>query len=641
MPLRGDYTPAAVVPIPAPRLDRIGPRTITARVQASTKTGSRTINPSDFRCSKLVAELADELVLQVELKRWTKGYVDGHARAIILFAQYVDANVDRPQDVSLGMKGTDLAPVVRDFGRRLPAAYPVGSQKPSNLMYSLNVLIRGVGGRDGAVVQPGLLTVASRHVLPLGKSSELDEFKRAETRVLARAAWGHLHALERRMARVQTLIDQAHFHPDEHGWLDLASILRALERGETTLGRIKDEFPRERARWFDAQLALHAQVLELSEFPHVPGSPARYTMARALASLLYPTEFDMHAFRVLLACSTGHAPEEISTLCLSETEFTPHGVRLRLSKPRGKQVRHREFSAKVDTIHPEGRSLNVAYIIRRLLAVTQKVRAVAEGAEGDRLFLCAKVFKDYSIRVASYDSETASVEFPHWVQRHGLDISRPHDIRRIRKSTKVQKVIARGGSIEDAADDHSVSTFLGHYAHGTTLRTMSGGVITRAQGKWLDRALKGPVVLDQQSVEALSTPQNREAMDLTEEQAEQLRDGYLDMGVTGCRNPRRSPYAKKEGDLCPVAPLSCLECGNAFILPSNLPQLLLFSDFLGGVRNRLTPEHFALNWGQRQTNLSAVLAERTPAEVEAARRQIAEDGITLQIPLTAFTEFDR
>ncbi|MFD4396240.1 hypothetical protein [Kitasatospora sp. NPDC058478] len=642
MPLRGDYTPAVAVPAPAPRLDRIGPRAITARVQGATRMAVKRFNPGDFQCSKMVAELTDELVLQAELHRWTIGNVNNYTRAVSLFAEFVAENTVRPQDASLGAAEPDLAALLRDFGRRLPSQYAVGSQQPAHTMYLLYRLIRGRSGREGASVQPTLLVqVSSGHTVPLGKSSELDEFKRAETRVLARAAWGHLHALEKRLAHAQALIDQARGHPDVHGWLDLGNVLWALDRGEITLPQFRDQFPSAHYRWSEEQRALYAEVLAVTGFPHHARSPARLTMAKALATLLYPSTFDLQAFRVLLACATGHAPEEISMLCLSGIEFTPHGVRLRLSKPRGKAVRFREFSAAADEIHPEGRSLNVAYIIRRLIAATQKARVVAAGDDSDRLFLRAAVFTDFGIRVVSYDSDSAKVNFADWTVRHGLDISQPRDIRRIRKSTKVQKVIARRGSVAEAADDHSVSTFLGHYAHGTTLRTMSGQVISRAQSKWLDRALKGPVVLDAQSLDALATPQSREALDLTEEQAVQLRDGYLDMGLTGCRDPRRSPYAKKEGDLCPVAPLSCLECGNAFILPSNLPQLLLFSDFLDGVRNRLTPEHFALNWGQRHTNLAAVLAERTPAEVEAARRQIAEDGTTLQIPLAAFTEFDR
>ncbi|MFJ6623091.1 hypothetical protein ACIQOW_36650 [Kitasatospora sp. NPDC091335] len=643
MPLRGDYTPAVAVPPSAPALDRIGPRTLTIRLAASTRMVERTINPGDFRCSRLVGELADELVRQAELHRWTSGNVDMYTRALKLFAEHVGKSTDRPQDASLGRAEPALAPLVGDFGRSLPASYPVGSVTPANYVYALHRLIRSRSEREGATLEPGLLALLSaRHTVPLGQSSELDEFPLAQKRILARAGWAHLRALEKRLAHGQALIGQAQGHPEKYGWLDPGNVLWALERGEITMSQFLEQIPPHMEHWSAEPHAMLADMLAVTGEPYGPGSPAAFTLAKAMASLLYPNSFDLQAFRVLLACATGHAPEEISTLCLSGIEFTPNGVRLQLTKLRGKEVRYREFSTAQDVIHPEGRSLNVAYIIRRLIAATEKARPLAGPADSDRLFLHAVVAKSTrDIRVASFSTARVKVGFGDWIRRHGLDIAEPHEIRRIRKSTKVEKVIARRGSVAAAADDHSVATFLGHYAHGTTLRTLSGAVVSRAQGKWLDRALQGPVLVDEQALEGLSSPESLEALDLTAEQAGQLRDGYLDMGVSGCRNPRQSPYAKKEGDLCPVAPLRCLECGNAFILPSNLPQLLLYSDFLDGLRDRLSPEHFALNWGQRHTNLSAVLAERSPAEKQAARQQIAADGTTLQIPLAAYTEFDR
>src|SRR5256886_5350861 len=81
-----------------------------------------------------------------------------------------------------------------------------------------------------------------------------------------------------------------------------------------------------------------------------------------------------------------------------------------------------------------------------------------------------------------------------------------------------------------------------------------------------------------------------------------LRRGALDMGVTACRDPYSSPYSPA-GQLCAVAPLRCLECRNAWILPSHLPQLLLFSDFLDRLRLRLPPAQFTALWGQAFVNL--------------------------------------
>jgi len=203
----------------------------------------------------------------------------------------------------------------------------------------------------------------------------------------------------------------------------------------------------------------------------------------------------------------------------------------------------------------------------------------------------------------------------------------------------VEKAITFGGRISDIADDHSEQTFRGHYAHGTTLRVIAGEVITAAQRRWRDTALAGPTVLDEHAAGSLADPQAAEVLGLAPAEVEALRSGQLNMGVTDCADPFASPFGRP-GQLCPVAPLRCLECRNAFVLPSNLPQLLLFAEHLEQLALRLTPTHFHALWGQSRANLDEVLRSRSDAELAEARRQIAENGIVLQLPLASRVEFD-
>lgn len=210
---------------------------------------------------------------------------------------------------------------------------------------------------------------------------------------------------------------------------------------------------------------------------------------------------------------------------------------------------------------------------------------------------------------------------------------------RARCSTKVEKAIAFKGRISDIADDHSVETFRGHYAHGTTLRVIAGSVITTAQQRWFRQAIEGPTVLSEQAQDSLGESGAGAAIGLSAAEVEQLRSGALDMGVTSCKDPYDSPFGRA-GRLCPVAPTRCLECRNAFVLPSNLPQLLLFAAHLDKLKLRLSPRHFHALWGQSEANLREVIGARTGAEIDRARRQIAEQGIVLQLPLAAHVEFD-
>jgi len=146
----------------------------------------------------------------------------------------------------------------------------------------------------------------------------------------------------------------------------------------------------------------------------------------------------------------------------------------------------------------------------------------------------------------------------------------------------------------------------------------------------------GPTVLT--TVGALSTAEHAARLGLTAEQADDIRQGALDMGLAQCSDAHNSPYGRP-GQLCPVAPLRCLECRNAWVLPSNLPQLLLFAGHLDRLRLRLSPQHFAQLWGQTHTNLHAILAEHTDEEKALTRKHIEAGEADLHLPLSANVEF--
>ena len=327
-------------------------------------------------------------------------------------------------------------------------------------------------------------------------------------------------------------------------------------------------------------------------------------LVRWLVSRLYPSHVDLHAYRVLLVAATGYTPEEITALTERDVEYLPTGVRLTLIKQRAQQVRHRTFGSEpspgndgqavefTDRPHQE-----VGAIIKHLTHVTAQARVQAPNAAG-RLFVAASVTQAYELRIAPWAANKERSGFGDWLAAAKVTVAGAPDIRRLRKSTKVEKAIAFGGRIADAANDHHEEVFRGHYAQGTTLRVMSGRVITTAQDHWFAKAVQGPTVLTN-STEVLDGPEQAAALGLTRQQAEDIRRGALDMGLTQCSDPHNSPYGRP-GELCPVAPLRCLECRNAWVLPSDLPQLLLFADHFDRLRLRLSPQHFA-SCGDRAT----------------------------------------
>ncbi|MFF2819670.1 hypothetical protein ACFVT9_29630 [Kitasatospora cineracea] len=616
------------------------------RVVARTATGRERVvdlDPAAFRCRVLVDELGAEWTDYAQMTRPHPTGVFAYRQAIRDLCAFVDRKAgDQAGSCSLARQVPDVAFYIREWMRELPSRWPEGSQRPYALASFVLALIRFRGLHGGRPLAPNVqrLTTIAAPVRP-GGLKELEEFTRAEKRQLVRAAWQDVRVMEERLALGRRLVEEGG-HPDEHGWLDPANLLWGLSRGEVTPRQIWEKLPHH-SQW---PAGLHA-VFEHAGV-RFQANTCRALLTIALAALLHPRNVDLQAFRVLLVAATGHSPDEIAALTEDDIEYLPGGVRLRMVKRRARKVRAREFRdppAPDRYTHPDQRGLSVKEIVERLSAVTAEARrrcTVRPGFLFTVAFVANWNHPRHPGQLVFRPFEPVGVvngDFGDWAERAGVQVAGKLDIRRLRKSTKVKKAIAFRGVVSDIADDHTEETFLGHYAHGTTLRVLAGHTITTAQRTWLDKALNGPVVLDDASTAELHTPPALAELGLTTEQAEQIRQGELDMGVTNCRDPYDSPYSK-QGDLCAVAPLRCLECRNAFVLPSNLPQLLLFADHLEGLRKRLSPQHFHRTWGQSHTNLKAVLAERTANELEAATTRITEQGLRLQLPLSALVEFD-
>ncbi|WP_203843260.1 hypothetical protein [Winogradskya humida] len=593
-------------------------------------------DPSRYRCMTLAAELADEWVAYAELTRLSTPSVVTYRNTLRRFTAYADLHSDDASALSLAKDTAELAGLIHQWSRSLITEFAEGSTSPANYCNVLRTLIRFRAERDDAPVASSVQRLVSSPIpVPFGRTDELDEFTRQEKQALIRLAWEQVRVMEGRLGRGRALIASAQGHPADHGWFDPANLLWALDNGTTSFQEIRPWLP----RLNEAPPVLIEIVRRGGGRPS--GRMFRFQLMVALAALLYPRREDLQAFRLLLVAATGHAPEELTGVRVGDVEFTPSGVRLTMDKRRAGWVRHRQFDGPGPASHPAKGSLNAPELLRRLLAATEKARAALADTASGSVFLSGSVTIDGKFTVAPFASNSSSSSsFGRWVAGRGLSVSQPVDIRRMRKSVKVEKAIARRGVVADIADDHTYQTFMGHYAHGTTLHVISGSVVNRAQHRWLNTALHGPVVVDDEAVAGLDDPAAQAALGISLDQAQQIITGQLDMGVTSCRDPFDSPYSKA-GELCAVAPLRCLECTHAFILPSNLPQLLLFAQYLERLRLRLSPQHFHTLWGQGHANLKAVLDARKDNEIALARRQIKDQGLTLQLPLAAHAEFDQ
>ncbi|MFF5841340.1 hypothetical protein ACFY74_07665 [Streptomyces massasporeus] len=617
---------------------RIGVRQVITPDSRGKKRVLR-FDPSQFACRTLAAELADEWVEYIEVTARRTGTASRHRQGLRLFCQHVDAQLaDRAAEASLARADPDLSAVLLAWEQSLPAQWPRGSTRPGMFAANLRLLINRRQQHPERGLAARLAQIAAQdHGLAWGTTQELDEFSRKDKAALVRAAWDDVARLRKRL-KAGWEMAAAGEHPAERGWSRMPDLLWALAHQVVS--------PKEMARTVPFPLAPELAAI-IPDNVRTEGQSCGlrgYFLVRSLLNWLYPNERDLHAFRVLLIAATGHSPEEVTSLTEDSVEFTESGIRLTMIKNRARRIHRRAFARidKLNTIehvqeYADRPRLEVSAIIRQLMEATAPLRELY-GMSPAPLFLQGTLPPNGQFTI----DQGRLRHFRQWVMEMGLDLEGRADVRRLRKSVKVEKAVAFGGRITDIADDHHEETFRGHYAQGTTLRMISGQVITGAQQSWFDKATTGPVVLDAAAEAALveeeTTPVLRE-LGLNVEQVEDLRRGAMEMGVTSCRDPFDSPFSRP-GDLCAVAPLRCLECRNAWILPSHLPQLLLFSDHLNGLRTRLSPIHFQTLWGQTAANLAAVLAERTETEINAARRHIAEGTATLHLPLAARAEFD-
>lgn len=635
MPRKGEYrrSDRAVEQPQSPR--RIGIREVSGWQHGR---GHRTIrlDPAQFSCALLAGELADEWVELSAAAELAMGTVHCYRHAIVEFCTFVDQTTPAAATATLEHAEPDLLRVILEWVRGLPSRYPAGSQEPAGLASRVrNLIIHRSQHPDRPVTAllNGWLTGAIG--LRKGVTQEVDEFTRADKRALIRAAWDDLRALEQRLHRGGELLAAgADPRVDIDGWTSPSDLLWAIDHGVETR-EILDNLPPP-DQWPPA-------LLELLPPTAASVTMRRRALLRALVGMLYPHNLDLHALRVLLVAATGHTSEEVTGLAEADVEFTAHGVQLTFTKLRAHAVRRRAYGTApapqtTAVPHLSRPRLDAADIVRRLMAVTERLRH-RSGLPSPPLFLRA-VVHIYDLTIRPFNGDMNGASLKSWLDRVGLALDGPADIRRLRKSGKVEKALAYRGRVNDIADDHSVEVFRGHYAHGTTLHVIAGHVITTAQQRWFAEATTGPTVLTSDGEAELDHPQAPSTVGLSTEQIGQLRDGAMDMGVSSCRDPLDSPFGRP-GQPCPVAPLRCLECRHAVVLPSNLPQLLLLADHLDTLRRRLTPQHFHTLWGQSHANLTAVLQDRTDAEIALARKQIDTGEESLHMPLSARAEFDR
>ncbi|WP_329548554.1 hypothetical protein OG548_35730 [Streptomyces sp. NBC_01356] len=615
--------------------------------RARGQTFTHRINPSEYACRILAAQLADAWIdyhHKAALKH--SGQYPIAIRSFVRFAElHLSAAGVNPAEARLDDTRVDLTEIFYEWERDLKVKFTENSQRPWNLATALLVLLHHRAERDPKVPEKLRRRAEAQTTLRKATEQPLDEFSNAERVALKGAAQNDLRALERRLVRGRDLLDQGK-DPREHGWSELPNLVWAARNRILTTDVLKENLPKYAKHW--PRELQDARPLHLGSW-----YSGVFGLMQGTYALLFPQELDLHPFRVLLLLAmTDCTTEELHALQLSDLDFNPQGVRIVQIKNRAHRVRAdfhmAETGAQEDPgdLEYEGNGRwDVPGLLRRLIQVNDLTRETFEPEPW--LFTAVEPARRRRMEARFASFVGHKQRFTHWITLRGasdggsvMSISQPHDARRLRKTSKTAKVVALGGTLTDmAGDDHSIRVFHGHYAHGTTAHVLAGQAMNRAQQAVFDKVTAKPVLVTTEAQSRLGEPEVATALGISPGQGVALRDGELDMGVSNCKDPHNSPHSVP-GQLCHVAPAMCMVCGNAVVFVSHLPQQLLLADHIEHMRLTLPPPTWQAVWGRQAKALAEVFAE-CAEQIPAARQAIAENDIRLNLPLGMRTEYDR
>ncbi|MFJ5276794.1 hypothetical protein [Streptomyces parvulus] len=615
------------------------------------------IDPAEFRCSLLAGQLADAW-LDYHRKAGLASS-STYVAAIRSFLAFADSHLAAagldPGEARLDGGPIDLTEIIYPWEEYLLPRYKPTSNRPNVMAGALLILINHRAVRDTKVPKRLRRRAEQPPTFRGGSSEPLDEFANHERLVLRDAAQFDIRALEKRLSTGRALLAQGH-DPRIAGWRSLPNLVWAARHGIMEIPALQAHFPAHIKWWPDELKEL------LADPPYKARFAGKYGVMTTVSGLLFPNELDLQPFRVLLLLAMGDAtPEEVHDLTLGDLEFSDEGVRVLQTKLRAQRTRPHlhsndgpresdrplsEDEVPGESAYPGSGKWDVPGLLRRLIAVNAMTRE-AFTTEPWLFTAVESTSNRRSMQAGRAKFKLSGRRFTDWIATHPdlegepVKISLPHDVRRLRKTSKTTRVAALGGSLSDlAGDDHHIEVFRGHYAHGTTAHVLAGRAINRAQRGVFNKIKPGKPVLVTEEAEALLTDPGATAeLGISSDQGAALQQGELDMGVVNCRDPRDSPHTAK-GKLCHVAPAMCMICPNAVVFTSQLPRLLMLDDHIAHMRKVLPPPVWKATWGVQADALKEVFAECAD-QLPDARRQIEEGKFRLDLPLGMRTEYDR
>ena len=565
------------------------------------------IEPSRYVAARLIAELADAWVNYTEVIGLSPGSACGQSSAIRNLGEFLTRESDR--SLSMRSTGRVIADRLYDWESALVERFSPPSTRPKDLGKVVRKFVGYHLQTEG--ITTGFL--ARWTVSPIldgttPTTRPLDEFSNAERLALEKRCRAIVRATESRLALGRSLLARGR-DPRKHGWKHLENVvwaIRWMPYKKSYRDRLAGEHPDITVPGIDeivhAATGLHVDVRNVST---------------AAGLLLTPDDEYLTAIRILLHLQTGWAPEESKMLTRDDVEFCSNEVRVRATKNRAHRVRW--FTLTSDRNSEPGWS--AGDLLRRAAAAMATAYSMSSD---ENWFWTAGTGGWRGVRPTAYPffgihrcTFVAGGSLHSLIENHQLEISQPHDMRRLRKTVKSARAALIGTLSGAAGDDHTVEVFRGHYAQTTTVHTIAAQTVIRAQNKVLHRAANGPTLVEAAAATVATSSQDNAMAGIAQSVVDES-PAERELSVAACSDPYSAPHSLA-GDLCMDAPSMCLRCPNAVVFIDHLPRLVSYHEILLDQHKLMPPQVFHELCGQQLTNLEVILAQFPAYKVENAR----------------------
>ncbi|MDD9152598.1 hypothetical protein PUY80_08420 [Plantibacter flavus] len=561
----------------------------------------RQLTDIGVRCQALMGELAELWLRSARSAGWSVATATHGAIAVRAFVRIIDES-DLNHHVSLYDQNDNLGPAFVEWRATMRGA-GAGDKK---WRYILALVRRA--HYEGRSLQPTLQIISTqplRAYPPVRTPRPLDEFSNAERLSQMRAATVSLQIAERRVASgtelyrsdptlrriVQLALSQPSFHVVESELRQHPSLVSSME---DILGHSMGERSARRG-----------------PIPAVT----------SLASLLGPTLMEVYNYQILIQWATGLPPEVVRRCTPAQLTFGGDGVRWRGEKARAQKLLDLTFEGEADW--------QVAGLLKRAIRTTEMARNLGQVERILTGVACGAGARN-AIGVVSLRLKPT---MSSWLEHHGIQASRPHDLRRIRKSYNAVRAGVAPNATLAAQPDHTMTTFERHYAGATTTKTRAGRIVVRAQERVVSHTVQSRAkIINAYASAVAEDPTVPSSLSVLAGDVQSRPAAERTLTASACSNPRASPFAEV-GTWCHQAPFTCMVCPNAVIFNDHAPQLLLVKAALVAHRLSSTPDEFA-EWGHPL--LLAVedyLNQLDPESVRKGSDAVASGTERLQVAL--------